>query len=47
MLVHEEYNGARAAASAEANAVGDLYLFLQSVNDLREGEIEQRIEDYT
>ncbi|MDZ7712878.1 MAG: DUF4239 domain-containing protein [Rhodovibrio sp.] len=47
VMVHEEYNGARAAASAEANAVGDLYLFIQSVNDPREGEIEQRIADYT
>jgi hypothetical protein len=47
VMVHEEYNGARAAASAEANAVGDLYLFIQSVNDPREGEIERRIEDYT
>jgi NADH:ubiquinone oxidoreductase subunit 6 (subunit J) len=47
VMVHEEYNGARAAASAEANAVGDLFLFIQSVDDPREGEIEQRIEDYT
>lgn len=47
VMVHEAYNGARAAASAEANAVGDLYLFIQSVDDPREGEIEQRIEDYT
>ena len=47
VMVHEEYNGARSAASAEANAVGDLYLFIQSIDDSREREIEQRIEDYT
>jgi hypothetical protein len=47
VMVNEQYNGARAAASAEANAVGDLYLLVQSVGDPREGEIEQRIEAYT
>ena len=47
VMVHEAYNGARAAASAEANAVGDLYLFIQSIDQPAEQEIEQRIEDYT
>lgn len=47
VMVHEEYNGARAAASAEANAVGNLYQFVQSIDTPEEGQIERRIEDYT